>query len=254
MRVITSRKAPTSWMPAFLPRSSAAEVIVFGVTIDTVSRLAYVPMIAKLPPATEALTTGSILAPPIATSSATTACTTFTPESKFWMLTSRACCLNRPSSWATTTSMLAKLVLPVGSPIRIVAGVSVDAGEAASPVGMNTTRPARGALPQITASIVSTTPTPTARTCCMRLLLGIGLTPRRDARFDHFQQSGGNDAKRHEHNYGHKHARRLKGMGIGDNEVSQPGNGSVEFGDDDGDQCTADRQADASHDERQCRR
>ena len=105
-----------------MPRSSAAEVIVFGVTIDTVSRLAYVPMIAMLPPATEALTTGSMLAPPIATSSATTACTTFTPESKFCRMTSRACCLKNPISWAITTSTLAKLVLPVGSPILSVAG------------------------------------------------------------------------------------------------------------------------------------
>jgi hypothetical protein len=43
-------------------------------------------------------------------------------------------------------------------------------------------------------------------------------------------------------------------MGIGDNEVSQSGNGGGELGDDDRDQGAADRQADAGHDERQCRR
>jgi hypothetical protein len=53
------------------------------------------------------------------------------------------------------------------------------------------------------------------------------LTPTRDTRFGHFQQSGGDDAKHHEHHDRHKHARRPKGMGIGDNEVSQPGNGGV---------------------------
>src|SRR5215475_9040710 len=130
------------------------------------------------------------------------------------MLTSSACCLNRPSSWAITTSMLAKLVLPVGSPILIMAGVGGAAGAAAALVGIHAIPHTNAMPPQMTASMVSTTIAPTAHTCCMRLLLGRGLTPRRDARFDHFQQPGGDDAKRHEHNDRHKHTRRLKGMSI----------------------------------------
>src|SRR6266487_164008 len=170
-----------------------------------------------------------MLAPPTATSPATTACTTFTPESKFWMVTSSACCLKNPISCAITTSTFAKLVFPVGSPSLSVAGARTRSWAAAALGETNVVRPPDGVLPHTTARMLSTMPTPIVRRCCMGILLSLGLTPGCKVRFSHFQQSRRDHAERHEDHHRDKDARGLKRMGIRDNQVSQARNGRVEL-------------------------
>src|SRR5215218_7145394 len=174
-------------MPRFSPRRSAADWIESGVTIETVRRSAYPPMIDNCPPCAEALTTGSILDPPTWISPEMMACTTLSPELKFCVSTCRPCSSKNPCCWATTTSELAKLVSAVGSPTVIE-----DSSEPPPP---------HAVAKRLAAT--NTSSRHIVRDACILLLPG-GFLPRRDASFGPYQKSTHRSTQRYQNHNGYK--------------------------------------------------